>query len=110
MESQFLQELQGLRLDLEKEDSWIWKDVEFLAYSVKSAYVSLRREIEGENRIVYDKFWRCKALPSAHVTTWRAMSNKIATRVNLEKRGVEVESLSCSLCGKQEESSWHLFF
>jgi len=79
-------------------------------YSVKSAYVSLRRDVEGENKIVFDKFWRCKALPSAHVTAWRVLSNKIATRVNLERRGVVVESLLCSSCGMEEEFCRHLFF
>jgi len=56
------------------------------SFSVKSTYVSLRREVEGDNRIVYDKFWRCKALPSAHVTAaWRVLSNKIATRLQFGK-------------------------
>jgi len=36
--------------------------------------------------------------------------NKIATRVNLERCGVVVESLLCSLCGVEEESCHHLFF
>jgi len=37
------------------------------------------------------------------------MENRIATRVNLERRGVMVENLVCGLCGKVEESSSHLF-
>jgi len=32
------------------------------------------------------------------------MENKLATRVNLSRRGVLVESSMCCLCGKEEES------
>jgi len=46
-------------------------------------------------------------LPSALVTVWRVMENKIAIRVNLERRGVVVENL---VCGKVEESSSHHCF
>ena len=41
---------------------------------------------------------------------WRVLQNKIATRVNLERRGMLVESSLCCLCGKEEESYRHLFF
>jgi len=38
------------------------------------------------------------------------MENKLATRVNLSRRGVQLESLRCVLCGKEEASSSHLLF
>jgi len=38
------------------------------------------------------------------------LENKIATRVNLERRGVLVESSLCCLCGREEETYRHLFF
>ena len=41
---------------------------------------------------------------------WRVLENKLATRVNLSRRGVQLESLRCVLCGKEEESGSHLFF
>jgi len=50
------------------------------------------------------------ALPSAHVTSWRVIENKIATKVNMERRGVQVESNLCCLCRVSEESTSHLFF
>jgi len=97
-------------LDLEKEDSWVWKDGEGLSYTVNSAYNRLRRGREGENAIVFKQLWRCKALPSALVTAWRVLENKLATRVNLEKRGIAVESPLCSLCRVEVESNNHLCF
>ena len=60
--------------------------------------------------IVFKQLWRCKALPSALVTAGRVLENKLATRVNLEKRGIAVESPLCSLCRVEVESNNHLFF
>ena len=77
----------------------------FHTFMVNSAYFQVRKDRVGEVSSVYSKLWRCKALPSALVTAWRVMENKIATRVNLERRGVVVENLVCGLCGKVEELS-----
>jgi len=38
------------------------------------------------------------------------LENKLATRVNLEKRVIAVESPLCSLCRVEVESNSHLFF
>jgi len=93
----FFQGLQGLSFDMEEKDSWVWKDGEFPIYTVKSSYNCLRRAREGENVFVYKMFWRSKVVPSAlvsaFVSTWRVLENKIATRANLERRGIAVESL-----------------
>lgn len=59
---------------------------------------------------IFCKLWRCKAVPSAALIAWRLMENKLATRVNLSRRGVLVDSSTCSLCGKEEESCRHFFF
>ena len=59
------------------------------------------------------KFWKGKVVPSAQVTAWRVLENKLATKANLEKRGITVVSsaagwrrslapicsLSVDLCG-----------
>ena len=106
---QFFQLLQGAKLESEKADCWIWKAGGFHTFTVNSTYFQVRKDRVWEVSPIYSKLWRCKALPSALVTAWRVMENKIATRVNLERRGVVVENLVCGLCGKVEESSCHLF-
>jgi len=92
-------EIQGMRPDVGIEDSLVWKDGEFLRYLVNSSYVVLRKGVEGGNKYFFLQVWRCKALPSAQVTAWRVLSNKITIRTNLEMCGVVVESLLCSLWG-----------
>jgi len=58
---------------LENVDRWVWKDDEFL-------------ETKGDRSWMFKVFWRIKALPLAHVTTWRMLENKIATKDNLVRR------------------------
>jgi len=79
-------------------DKWVWKDSETTVFSVKPTYGLLRGEGVEENIWMYNFFWKIKALPSAHVTVWRVIENKIASKVNLERRGVGVKSNICCLC------------
>jgi len=77
---------------------------------VNSTYNCLTRAHEGDSVFVYKKFWKSKVMPSALVFAWRVLENKIATRTNLERHGIAVESLLCSLYGVEEETCRHLFF
>ena len=47
LERQLLQELQGLRLELDLDDGWVWKNNEFSLYMDNCAYVFLRGEPKG---------------------------------------------------------------
>jgi len=64
------------------EDSWLGCD----------AYIHLRKDWEVVSSPVFSKLWKCKAVPSVVLTAWRMLENKLATRVNLERRGVLVEN------------------
>jgi len=108
--SQLLEEVHGLSLVMEKENKWVWNDDESIEYSVNFAYSFLRGAEEGLAKRLYSSFWMIKALPSAHVTAWRVLENKLATKVNLERHEVELESILCYLCGVNELTTNHLFF
>jgi len=95
---------------LGEEDRWVWKGGGDQLFSVNSAYSLVRRDCEVDHSPIFRKLWSCKAVPSTLFTAWRVMENKIANRVNLERRGVLLESSLCCLCGKEEESYHHLFF
>ena len=109
LEEQLSQLLQGVKMDVGGVDSWVWKVEGSQSFTVNSAYIKVRRVSDGESSPIYCRLWRCKALPSAVFLAWRVLENRIATRVNLVRRGVVVENLVCCLCGKVEESSSHLF-
>ncbi|XP_068467092.1 uncharacterized protein [Phaseolus vulgaris] len=107
---QLRQPLAVVRLDSGETDRWVWKGEGLQTFSVSSAYSLIRRDCEADSSLVFGKLWSCKVVPSALVTAWRVLGNKIATRAYLERRGVLVESSMCCLCGKEEGSYRHLFF
>jgi len=107
---QLFQILQEVKLVFGEADSWVWKIEESQTFSVNSAYVQVRGVRGGGYSPVYSKLWRCKVLPSTLFTAWRLLENRIASRVNLVRRGVAVENPLCCLCGEEEESLCHLFF
>jgi len=88
----------------------VWKEGKELEYTVKSTYLRLREDGVGENGMVFKKFWKSKVVPSALVTAWRVLENKLAIKANLERHGITIASSTCSLCGVEEETSTHLFF
>ena len=79
-------------------------------FSVKSAYSFLRGHSEGDLSKLYNFFWSIKALPATQVLAWRVLENKIATKVNLARRGVKIVVLVCCFCRLKEESTSHLLF
>ena len=61
-------------------------------FSVNSAYNHVRKDREVVSSPIFSRLWRCKVVPSDVLTAWRMLENKLATRVNLERRGVLVEN------------------
>jgi len=92
------------------DDKWVCNDGDSVKYSVNSAYGFLKDLLEGDSSSLYNYFLKIKALPSAHITAWRVLQNKIATKINLARRGVAVDSTICCFCREKEEITNHLFF
>ncbi|GJW57332.1 RNA-directed DNA polymerase, eukaryota [Tanacetum coccineum] len=45
-----------------------------------------------------------------NVHAWKVKMDSLPTRFNLSRRGIDIESIMCSICSKGVESSSHLFF
>nr|GEY85346.1 RNA-directed DNA polymerase, eukaryota [Tanacetum cinerariifolium] len=45
-----------------------------------------------------------------NVHTWKVKLNCLPTRLNISRRGMDIDSILCSMCDKAVESSRHLFF
>ena len=110
MADQLSQLLLEARVAPGEADSWIWKEGGLQTFSVNSAYNLVRKDKEADSSPIYCKLWRCKAVPSAVLTTWRLKENKLATMPNMSRIGVLVDSSRCCLCGKEAKSCRHLFF
>ena len=50
--------------------------------------------------------WRLKFA----VFAWRLIRDRLPTRVNLQRRHIQVEDSTCPFCRGEEESAGHLFF
>ena len=82
----------------------MWKVSDTTEYTVKSAYSVLKDDEQEEEIPMYEGFWRTKAQPSAHLTAWRVLEDKIATKANLAKRWILVDNSICRMCGEGEET------
>ncbi|GKD73279.1 RNA-directed DNA polymerase, eukaryota, reverse transcriptase zinc-binding domain protein [Tanacetum coccineum] len=51
-----------------------------------------------------------KFLPAkVNILVWRIMNKRVPTRVNLDKRGIDLDSVRCPLCDNDIETEDHLF-
>ena len=91
----------------EYDDVRLWNDPPSNTFSVKSAYNKLVNYRQG-GKSVFGTLWNLKALPSALSFVWRTLSNRIATKQILYKRGMRLRDTSCALCGREEETSTHI--
>jgi len=87
---QLFEEIKGLSIDPDIDDSWVWRDGMPTEFSVKSAYNVLRGHSEGicQNCTTFSGVLR---QPAAQVLAWRVLENKIATKVNLARRRVTTD-------------------
>lgn len=58
----------------------------------------------------YDKLWGCKAPLKVKAFVWKLAKDRIPSLKNLVRRKVNLQSVLCRACEKEEETSVHLFF
>ncbi|KAJ9555174.1 hypothetical protein OSB04_009788 [Centaurea solstitialis] len=92
---------------MEGDDKWSWEGDPSGDYTVSS----LRGIIDGLScpPAEYRCFWNNWLPPRVNCFIWRLLSNRIPTRVNLNKRGINTSSTFCPLCESEEETVEHLF-
>ncbi|KAE8704410.1 PHD finger family protein, putative isoform 2 [Hibiscus syriacus] len=78
-------------------------------FSVKSCRMTISSRTGGHSQW---KKWVWSGLTPPRVETflWQFTHQKLAVRVELKKRGVNLEDVLCPFCHKYEESIHHLFF
>ena len=90
-------------------DVQVWRCEEFGDYTVRSAYECLVDSERGPQVEVFKLLWKVKMFPNVLTTAWRVLRGRIPTRVALSRRGVQLTSELCVLCGTVDESYQHLF-
>lgn len=89
-------------------DSWYWNKEITGVYSVRSAYRWLMSTTRGNQNSDYSKlcakFWRLKVPPKTKDTMWRAGTNCLPTKINLQSKQVPVNSI-CPFCNIYNETT-----
>lgn len=63
--TEFMLVLEQDFLHIDREDKWLWKDLQTNIYTVKSAYTLLENTVTGKNSKSFSLLWILKALSSA---------------------------------------------
>ena len=96
-------------MNKEEPDLWLWVTDASGEFSVKSSYKCLANRDEDPLDGVFQQLWQSKALSITLSTSWRVLLDRLSTRTNLIRGGVEVTSPNCVMCQASKESAHHLF-
>jgi len=58
---------------------------------------------------VFQSLWSLNISTKATVCAWRLLLDKLPTRANLIKRGLQIRNMWCPLCQEGVETTQHLF-
>ncbi|PWA95764.1 reverse transcriptase zinc-binding domain-containing protein [Artemisia annua] len=106
-----LGELQNLVSNVhlgEATDEWQWNVLNQNLFTVKHTRLHIDQLILPSE--APSTRW-CKSNPKkVNILVWRILRNRIPSRWNLSRKGVELSSLACPICSKHLETSHHLFW
>nr|GEV62280.1 hypothetical protein [Tanacetum cinerariifolium] len=90
------------------QDTWTWSLGVLKGYTVASVRSLIDLHFLGAN--LNATHWNRSMPVKVNVFMWRAMLNKLPTRVNLDRKGIEVDSLLCPIYHEDVETVNHIFF
>ncbi|GKF46849.1 RNA-directed DNA polymerase, eukaryota [Tanacetum coccineum] len=101
-----LEKVEGTLL-ADMRDKWVWS----LEGSSEFSVASVRKLIDDNmlSEVASKSRW-IKAMPiKVNVHAWKVKLDCLPTRINISRRGMDIESILCSMCGEAAESSRHIF-
>jgi len=93
----------------EGQDRLVWVGDDNYEYTIKSRYSVLNSQNLMQTSEVFQLLWSLKVVPSAKVCAWRLLLDRLQTRSNLVRRGVQLGNVQCPLRQYGVESAQHLF-
>ncbi|PWA87996.1 reverse transcriptase domain, Reverse transcriptase zinc-binding domain protein [Artemisia annua] len=88
-------------------DKWNWKASGSNRFTVSSA----RKLLSSYPRPAVEQHmkWKCWTPLKCKIMVWRAIRNRLPTKVELHKRGVSLQNDLCGFCDSDAETSTHIF-
>ncbi|GJR97832.1 RNA-directed DNA polymerase, eukaryota [Tanacetum coccineum] len=86
----------------DQNDSWMWTLNASTGFTVAST-----RSLIDANSLVVDSNttrWNRSVPIKINVFLWRLALNKLPTRVNLDRKGIDIDSTLCPICGEDVET------
>ncbi|GJT55644.1 RNA-directed DNA polymerase, eukaryota [Tanacetum coccineum] len=104
---QLVKIMEGFTL-FDSKDRWRWS----LEGCSEFTVASVRNLLDANSLpVVSSKTRWIKAVPiKVNIHAWKVKLDILPTRLNISKRGMDIESILCPLCEKNVESSSHIFF
>ncbi|GKB65708.1 RNA-directed DNA polymerase, eukaryota [Tanacetum coccineum] len=89
-------------------DRYVWSLENSGEFSVKS----IRQVIDANCFPVIHSATRwVKSVPlKVNIMAWKIKMDGLPTRMNISRRGIEIDSIVCPICNSGAESSCHIFF
>ncbi|GJV11335.1 RNA-directed DNA polymerase, eukaryota [Tanacetum coccineum] len=84
---------------------WLSSSGEFTVASVRKLIDD--RRLGGSN---HKTRWIRTVPIKINIMAWKVRSDYLPTRLNISRRGIEIQSIMCPCCNKEVESSSHIFF
>ncbi|KAF5780940.1 putative reverse transcriptase zinc-binding domain-containing protein [Helianthus annuus] len=91
-------------------DVWRWRSDPNGSFSLKQVRMDIESATDGPtsaDRFVFG--WNSWAPPKVNFLLWRACLGKIASKVGLIHRGIQIQDSFCSRCGISDEDPDHIF-
>jgi len=80
------------------EDVCVWRDEEGDVYAVKNK--KLKNNQRWDNYELFFTFWRVEARSTTQHFARRVILNRVTTKENLKRRGINEVNLKCAMCRK----------
>jgi len=109
LEAQLMETISSVKWIMEGNDRLKWVDNDQQEYFVKSGYRVLNKEELMQMSEEFQVLWSLIITPSVAVCAWRLLLDRLPTRDNLARRGMQLTSVRCPMCQEGEETAQHLF-
>jgi hypothetical protein len=103
----------------DSDDQWAWHFDEKGLFSVKSAYrlqiqladvrTGQEENLDQSQGFRWKEIWHTKCTPTVRQFLWRIAHNSLPVRLNLQRRGIDIDPI-CPSCNRLNEDGCHLFF